>query len=50
MISLRNDQMGCFTKIAAGVVCATLGDRLYSFFVGGDAAGMNWMSLAIAVV
>lgn len=42
--------MGCLTNFAAGIVGAILGGRLFSFFGGGEATGMNWMGLVIAVV
>jgi uncharacterized membrane protein YeaQ/YmgE (transglycosylase-associated protein family) len=50
MITGRNDQMGCITNIAAGIVGAIVGGWIFSFFGGGDITGFNLMSLVIAVV
>ena len=50
MITGRNDQMGCITNIAAGIVGAIVGGWLFSFFGGGEVTGLNLWSLLIAVV
>lgn len=50
IITGRNDQMGCITNIAAGIVGAIVGGWLFSFFGGGDVTGLNWWSLLISVV
>ncbi len=50
IITGRNDQMGCITNIAAGVVGAIVGGWLFSFFGGGGVTGFNLVSLLVAVV
>ena len=50
MITGRNDQMGCITNIAAGVVGAIVGGWLFSFFGGTGVTGFNLVSLLVAVV
>ena len=50
MITGRNDQMGCLTNIAAGIVGAIVGGWVFSFFGDAEATGLNWISLLIAVV
>ena len=50
MITGRNDQMGCITNIAAGIVGAIVGGWLFSFFGGGGVTGFNLVSLLVAVV
>jgi uncharacterized membrane protein YeaQ/YmgE (transglycosylase-associated protein family) len=50
MITGRNDQMGCITNIAAGIVGAIVGGWIFSFFGGGSVTDFSWMSLLIAVV
>ena len=39
MITGCNDQMGCITNIAAGIVGAIVGGWLFSFFGGGEVTG-----------
>ena len=50
IITGRNDQLGCITNIAAGVVGAIVGGWLFSFFGGGGVTGFNLVSLLVAVV
>lgn len=50
IITGRNDRMGCLTNIAAGLVGAIVGGWLFSFFGGGEATGLNLISLVISVV
>ena len=50
MITGRNDQMGCITNIAAGIVGAIVGGWLFSFFGGTSVTGFNLVSLLVAVV
>jgi uncharacterized membrane protein YeaQ/YmgE (transglycosylase-associated protein family) len=50
MITGRNDQMGCITNIAAGIVGAIVGGWIFSLFGGGPVTEFSWMGLLIAVV
>ena len=50
MITGRNDQMGCITNIAAGIVGAMLGGWLYSLIGGTGVISFNLVSLIVAVV
>ena len=50
MITGRNDQMGCITNIAAGIVGAIVGGWIFSFFMKVEPTGFNLISLVIAVV
>lgn len=50
MITGRNDQMGCITNIAAGIVGAIVGGWIFSFFGDAPVTAFNWVSLVIAVV
>lgn len=50
IITGRNDQMGCITNIAAGIVGAIVGGWLFGVLGGGDVTGLNWWSLLVSVV
>lgn len=50
IITKRNDQMGCFTNIAVGIVGAFIGGLIMSLLGGEGVTGFNLYSLLVAVV
>lgn len=50
IVMKRNDQMGCITNIIAGVVGASVGGWIFSYFGGASVTGFNLPSLIVAFV
>jgi len=50
IVMKRNDQMGCITNIIAGIVGASVGGWVFSFFGGQGVTGFNFPSLLVAFV
>ena len=50
IVMKRNDQMGCITNIIAGVVGASVGGWVFSYFGGQSVTGFNLQSLLVAFV
>ncbi len=50
IVMKRNDQMGCITNIIAGVVGASVGGWIFSYFGGASVTGFNLTSLIVAFV
>lgn len=50
IVTGRNDQMGCLTNIAAGIVGAFIGGLIMSLLGGEGVTGFNLYSLLVAFV
>jgi uncharacterized membrane protein YeaQ/YmgE (transglycosylase-associated protein family) len=50
MVVGRNDQMGCLTNIAVGIIGAMLGGWIFSLFGGTGVTGFNLPSFIVAVI
>jgi uncharacterized membrane protein YeaQ/YmgE (transglycosylase-associated protein family) len=50
IVMKRNDQMGCITNIIAGIIGATVGGWVFSFFGKTGVTGFNLPSLLVAFV
>jgi len=50
IVMKRNDQMGCITNIIAGIVGASVGGWVFSYFGGQSVTGLNLQSLLVAFV
>lgn len=48
IVTGRNDQMGCITNIAAGIVGALIGGFVMSLIGGDGVTGFNLYSLLVA--
>ena len=50
LVTGRNDQMGCITNIAAGIVGAFVGGLVMSLLGGDGVTGFNLYSILVAFV
>ena len=50
IVMKRNDQMGCIMNIVAGIVGASVGGWVFSYFGGASVTGLNLTSLIVAFV